>query len=53
MVKFVGHRWTDKALKQFPRNRVHYSMGGTSKATETINGIVSGIVTHGSHHTSK
>ena len=39
LVKFVRHLWTTEALKRWPRNRVHYHMGGLTELTDLLNGI--------------
>lgn len=39
MVKFVNHGHSRKALRMFPRERVHYNRGGLSELMQTINHI--------------
>jgi len=41
LIKFVRHLWTTQAFKQFPRNRVHYHMGGISELLVAIKGVLS------------
>ena len=39
LIKFVRHLWTTEALMHWPRNRVHYHMGGMSSLPDVIKEI--------------
>jgi hypothetical protein len=42
MTRFIQHRWTEVAYRDFPRERVHLHHGGISKLVRLIRRIASG-----------
>ena len=50
MLKFISHCHSNKAMAQFPRNRVHFHKGGLAELVQTITGITDGSVTRGARH---
>ncbi len=40
LVRSVGHHWTTRAFKIYPRDRVHYVMGGVGDTVKTIEGLL-------------
>jgi hypothetical protein len=48
VVKFLGHKWTHEAMRQFPRNHIHYHLGGVSELSHLVENIVAGraVATH-------
>lgn len=42
MTKFLQHRWTEVAYRDFPRERVHLHPGGISKLVRRIKRIADG-----------
>lgn len=42
MTRFIQHRWTQVAFRDFPRDRVHLHPGGISKLVRLIKRIASG-----------
>lgn len=39
LIRFIRHLWTNYALAHWPRNRVHYHMGGLSSLPDVIKEI--------------